>query len=169
MIKPHITEPFFQGTRGTHGNSNSNNWSLKASMRTYRSHQLSIGLGLPSKIPRLINMNSWLKLREEDAAKREMMSLILRQRSPTKQALVLGSHGIKSCKSPEQTTPEVKRKPTEFVQRLSLGTLETFIPASSEIEGKIGSKLTPQVMLGIGFHKSNQKWCPLPVALLGMD
>ena len=65
MIEPQTIEPPFQGTRGTHGNSNSKDWGLKAPMGTYRHHQLSIGLGLPNKIPRLINMNSWLKLREK--------------------------------------------------------------------------------------------------------
>ena len=170
MIKPHIIEPSFQRTRGTHGDSDPKDWGLKAFMRMYRNHQLSIGVGLPSKIPRLINMNSWLKLRDKNAAKCEMMSLILRQRSPTKQALVLGTHGGKSCDSSEQTAPRVKREPTEFVLRLSLGTLETFIPAFGEMEDKIGSKRTPRVILGIKFRNEfNQKWCPLPVALLEMD
>jgi hypothetical protein len=59
MIEPQMVEPLFQGARGTHGDSNSKDWASKASMGMYRYHQLSIGLGLPSKIPWLINMNSW--------------------------------------------------------------------------------------------------------------
>ena len=169
MIEPHTNEPSFQGTRGNHGNSNPKDWGLKASMAMYRNHQLSIGVGLPSKIPRLIHMNSWLKLRDKNAAKRELKSpMFSRQRSPTKQALALGSHGGKSCNSLEQITLGVKREPTEFVIRLSLGTLETFIPASSEMKGEIGSKRKPRVMSGID-HLIKPKGCPLPVALLELD
>ncbi|MHA1795016.1 MAG: hypothetical protein ACTSUK_02815 [Promethearchaeota archaeon] len=52
MVKPHTTEPPFQGARGTHGDSNSKNWGSKASMGMYRIHQLSMDVGLPSKILR---------------------------------------------------------------------------------------------------------------------
>ena len=171
MINSHFDEPSFQGTRGTHGNSNPKDWGLKASMRMYRNRQLSASVGLPSKIPWRIHMNSWLKLREENAAKRELMSLLfLRQRSSTKQALALGTYGGKSYASPEQRTLGVKRAPTEFDLRLSLGTLETSIPTRflGEMEGEIGTKQMPQVMLGIDLL-INPKGCPLPVALLEMD
>lgn len=140
-------------------------------MGMYRNRQLSVGVGLPSKILWRTHMNSWLKLREEKAAKRELMSPPQsRQRSSTKQALALGTYGGKSYASPEQKTLGVKRAPTEFELRLSLGTLETFIPTRlfGEMEGEIGTKEMPQVMLGIDLV-INPKGCQLPVALIEMD
>lgn len=169
MIKPQFFEPSFQGTRGPHGDSNSKGWDSKASVGMYRNHQLSIGVGLPSKIPWRIHINSWLKLRDKSAAKRESTSpMNLRQRSLTKQASAVGTCGGKSHDSPELIPLGVKRAPTEFALRLSLGTLETFIPASGEMEGEIGSKPMPRVILGID-DIVNPKGCPLPVALLEMD
>ncbi len=168
MVKSHTSEPSFQGTRGTHGDSNPKDWGSKASMGMYRSHQLSIGIGLPSKIPRRTNINSWWKLREEGAAKRELTFLVTKQRSQTKQAQALGLHGMNSCISPEQITSGVKRAPTEFVIRLPLRTLETFTPAKCEVMGEIGSKPMPRVMSGIDLM-IDPKGCPLPVALLELD
>ena len=114
-------------------------------------------------------MNSWLKLREKSAAKRELMSsLTSRQRSLTKQAPAVGTCGGNSHDSPEHIPLGVKRAPTEFVLCLSLGTLETIIPAFGEMMGEIGRKLTPQVMLRID-RLIRPKGRPLPVALLGLD
>ena len=170
MIESHLFESLFQGVHGTHGDSNPKDWDSKASMRMYRNHQFSIGVGLPNKILWLIHMNLWRKLRDKNAAKRELTSsLYLRPRSPTKQALALGIYGDKSYDSPEQIAFGVKQEPTEFELRLSWRTLETFIPAYREMESKIGSKLKPRVMSGIDMSSVNPKGCPLPVALLGMN
>jgi hypothetical protein len=92
----------------------------------------------------------------------------LRLRSLTKQALELGSLRENLCISSEQRTLGVKREPTEFALRLSLRTLETFIPAFGEMEGEIGTKQMPRVMSGIDLLV-NPKGCPLPVALLEMN
>ena len=162
MTKPHIIEPFFQGTRGTHGDFNPKDWGSKAPMGMYRTIQLSSGVGLPSKNPWLINMNSWLKPREKRAAKRKLMSCIIRQRSQTKQAIASGSLGVNSGVSPEQMMLGVKRKPTDFVIRLSLGTLETSIPAFGEMVGEIGSKQMLQVMLEIGSFDSTRNGAHFP-------
>ena len=162
MTKPHTIEPFFQGTRGTHGDFNLKDWSSKASMGMYRTIQLSSGVGLPSKNPWLINMNSWLKPREKRAAKQKLMSYIFRQRCQTKQAIASGSLGGESGVSLEQMMLGVKREPTDFVIRLSLGTLETSIPAFGEMVGEIGSKQMPQVMLGIGSFDSTRNGAHFP-------
>ena len=144
MIKPQIIEPSYQRTRGTHGDSNSKDWSSKASMRMYRNRQLSTGVGLPSKNPWLIHMNSWLKPREKSAAKWELKSSILRQRSWTKQALASGTHGGKSCASSEHLMLGVKREPKDFDQRLLLRTLETFIPALARWRVRLGVSQCPK-------------------------
>lgn len=172
MVKPQMIEPSFQGTRGTHGDSNPKDWGSKASMGMYRNRQLSTGVGLPSKNPRLINMNLWQKPRNRGAAKWELNSRISRTRSLTKSATASGTYGERSCVSPEHLMLGVKQEPKDFELRLPLGTPITFVPARiyGEMKEKIGSKLMPQVILRIGLlTKTDQKWCPLPVALLEMD
>lgn len=171
MVKPQTIEPSFQGTRGTHGDSNPKDWTSKASMGMYRNHQLSIGVGLPSKNPRLINMNLWQKPRDRRAAKWEF-TRTSRTRSLTKSATASGTHCGKLCDSPEHLMLGVKQESKDFELRLPLGTPITFIPARiyGEIKEKIGSKLMPQVMLRIGlFTETDQKWRPLPVALLEIN
>lgn len=172
MMKSYTSKSPFQGAHGNHGDFDSKGRGSKASMVMYRTRQTPDDVGLPSKDSWLINMNSWLKLREKRAAKVELTSFRnLRQRSLTKMAIASGACAGKSLDSLEQMMLGVKREPTSPVICSSLGTPGTFIPARNfgEMEDKIGRKQILRVMPEIGvLYDTNLKRCQFPLTLLEM-
>ncbi|MBW1739138.1 MAG: hypothetical protein JRJ69_16790, partial [Deltaproteobacteria bacterium] len=151
-----------QRARGTGGDSYPKDKGSKASAGTYRTHQLSVGVGQAKKNPRLINMNSWLKPREKRAAKRELNVGNLDYAARPKKAMASGVYGGISYAKLGRMVPGVKREPKGSVKCSFYRTSETLLPVSDERRGEIGIKRMFLVMQEIDLMV-NPKGCPLPV------
>ena len=164
-MKSNLKKSLFQGAHGNRADSDPKGRGSKAYTVTYQNPNLHMGVGPASKDSWLTNINSYLKPREEKAAKLKMKCPAkARPRSLTKQATVPGPCGGRSHVSPERTAPGVKREPKSSVPRSRQGTPETLPPAAlpGEGRGEIGSKRMPGVTPGIGPTWASPKGRRLP-------